>query len=61
LLSLIGEIGAADDGNLRAFMRSCAAAMAASADDAVGMLTFDGSQTTVSATRSEAVSVTQTR
>jgi hypothetical protein len=61
LLSLMGAIGAADDGKQRAHMRSWAAEITMSAEEAVGIGILDGSQTTVSATHSEVVSSIHTR
>ena len=60
-LSVLGESGDAALGCRSAWMRSRAAAVAASAEDAVGILVLDGNQTRVSAMRSAAVSLLQTR
>jgi hypothetical protein len=57
----MGVIGAADDGKRRARMRSWAAEMAMPAEDAAGIGILEGSQTSVSATRSEVVSSIHTR
>ncbi len=60
-LSLVGDKGEAGDGWSNAAVRSQAAAMAASLEEAEGMWTFDGNHARVSAMRSAIVSTTQTR
>jgi len=58
---LIGELGAAEAGCGRAWIRSRAAAMVASAVGAVGMATTVGNQDTVAVMCSAEVSINQTR
>ena len=58
---LSGERAEAGDGFLNAVMRSVAAAMMVSLEDAVGMSTLVGNQVSVSLTRSALVSQIQTR
>jgi hypothetical protein len=48
-LLLLGESGDAGDGLVSTWMRSRVVAVAASAEDAVGMVTLDGSHTSGSA------------
>ena len=57
---LVGESGEAGDGFCKAWIKSLAAAVAASAEEAVGMTVFDGNQERVSAILSALVPWTQT-
>ena len=59
-LSLVGASGEAGEGLRRATVRSLAAAIAASVDEALGMVTLEGNQARVSAMRSAMVSQIQT-
>ena len=60
-LSSTGARGLAGDGCVRARVRSLAAAMARSVDDAMGMMCRVGNQARVSAMRSALVCQVQTR
>ena len=60
-LSLRGDSADAGDGFRSALMRSLAAAMAVSVEDAVGITTFDGNHVSVSLILSACVVFIQTR
>ena len=57
---LVGESGEAGDGFCRAWIKSLAAAVAASAEEAVGITVLEGNQDRVSAILSARVAWTQT-